>query len=112
MSNWMMKCVSYIKGADFDDLPIEGGMNKSIANNSTPGRFLVCLKLILEAYYTVFHNACDRLKIMRKDFTKKKVLVEVGSSFAEEPASNSGIFSLELELLFHEAHLKVSLVKL
>ncbi len=46
MAKWMTQFLDYVKGAEVDDL----AEDSACANDSTPGRFLIALKIVLETY--------------------------------------------------------------
>ena len=95
MKDWMVKFANYVISADTDDLPLQIDMNKTAANISTPGRFLLAFSAVLESYKNILEN------IISTESTESEIkaaIKKIGSSFAAEP-TNDG--SEEIKLIFN-----------
>lgn len=91
MSKWMGSFFNYVKSGDIDDLPpIKELQENARAQNYTPGRFLIALKILLQRYISFVHERTSA------SVSKSDILQELRLVFAEGAlleSSESGIFS-------------------
>jgi hypothetical protein len=84
MASWMVLFTIFIKGAKKDDLPLRDEIDKSIANDSTPGRFLIGLMILLQSYNKTLEEKLGKNPSEEK---KIKTLAEIGASFDRDSDS-------------------------
>ncbi len=88
MAKWMTRFLIYVKDAKIDDLPKPLG--PAHANDSTPGRFLIALKIVLETYKSFI------VERIEANIEKSEILNEINLFLSDDPLSEcvpSKIFS-------------------
>lgn len=75
MAGWMRAFTQFVLDAPTDELPLKSQMELEDASKSTPGRFLLALKIILDSYFAMLRLECEALaqsgQVMRITFLSK-----------------------------------------